>query len=135
MYFIRVVEKALVMDTESLQYRIPAFGSHVVAVLFNPVKWDGELVPLGNGIPSEEVQASYLSRGLQFVGCFGFLSGRFVSAWECQLEGNAIEFLARCYCEWLYKTQVTQAPMKLEADASIAWLKSLYQLSDPRKEN
>jgi hypothetical protein len=128
----RIVET---QDKESLSYRIPAFGQHVCAVLFNVARWDCQLVPLGHGLPSEEVQASYLSRGLGLVATIGFLDGKFCIAQECRLTDAVIEFMARRYCEHLYSALVVQAPTKLEADASIAWLKSLYQLSDPRKEN
>jgi hypothetical protein len=123
-------------DKESLQYKIPAFGSHVCIVLFNVDRWDGELIPLGSGIPSEAVQAAYLARGLRFLGTFGFLQGKFCSAWEDPVpHNNVVDYLARRYCEWLYKTLVTQAPTKMDADANVQWLKQLYQLSDPRKEN
>jgi hypothetical protein len=121
-------------DKESLQYRIPAFGSHVCIVLFNPDRWDGELVPLGNGIPPESVQENYKVRGLRLVGTFGFLNGKFCSAWESPVpEDNAIDYLARCYTEWLYATLVTCAPSQAVADNNVAWLKQLYSLPDTRE--
>jgi hypothetical protein len=122
-------------DEESLSYKIPMYGQHACVALFNPERWDLQLVPLGIGLPSEEVQADYLRRGLRLIAVLGFLDGKFCFAQECQLTDAVIEFMARRYCEHLYSALVVQAPTKLEADASIAWLKSLYQLPDSRKEN
>lgn len=123
------------MDPESLSYKIPAYGSHVVGVLFNPARWDGEIVPMGNGqpLPSEEVKAGYAARGLQFVAVFGFLEGRFCSAFECPLENSVVDFLARAYCEWIYSTLTKPAPAAAQAGTDGAdWLRKLYALPDGR---
>jgi hypothetical protein len=123
-------------DKESLHYKIPAFGQHVCIVLFNVARWDAVLIPVGQGIPSAEVQADYLRRELRLVAVFGFLDGKFCAAFEQPApEEGAVSYLARLYTEHIYRTLVTQAPTKMEADANVQWLKQLYQLPDPRKEN
>jgi hypothetical protein len=125
-------------DKESLSYKIPAFGQLVVCALFNEHTWDGEIVPLGNKLPSEEVQKNYLARGLRFLGTLGFVDGRFCCAWECPVPDNVMERLVRAYAEHLYSTLVTHAPTKAAADASVQWLRELAQLPDNRdrsKEN
>jgi hypothetical protein len=128
-------EQVDALDKESLSYKIPAHGQLVVSVLFNQFKWDAELVPVGKGIPSVEVQADYLRRELRLVAVFGFLDGKFCAAFEQPApEEGAVSYLARLYTEHIYRTLVTQAPTKMEADASIAWLKSLYSLPDTRQQ-
>ena len=124
-------------DKESLSYRIPAYGQHVVAALFNPERWDCQLVALGNGLPDEGTQENYKARGLCLVAVFGFLQGRFCSAFECPLEDSAVSYLARCYTEHLYRTLVTEAPTKKAADAAVDWLRALYALpsEDRSREN
>lgn len=126
-------------DKESLSYKIPAFGQLVVGVLFNPERWDGELVSLGTGnLPSAEVQATYKERGLYFVATFGFINGRFCSAFEHPLENNAVEFLARAYAEYVYATLTAKAAHAPVASDAVDWLKSLWILKDDRdgsKEN
>jgi hypothetical protein len=119
---------------QSLSYRIPAHGQLVVGVLFNPVKWDGEIFPLGKGLPSEEAQANYKARGLQFVATFGFLQGKFCSAFECPLDGNAVEFLSRAYAEWVYATLTKAAPAAAQTCGDgVDWLRKLYRLPDVRE--
>ena len=125
-------------DKESLSYRIPAFGQHVVIVLFNQFKWDAVLIPLGRGIPPESVQADYLRRELRMIATFGFLDGKFCCAFEQHApDESAISYLARLYTEHIYRTLVTQAPSKAAADEAVDWLRRLYALpSEARsKEN
>jgi hypothetical protein len=122
-------------DKESLRHKV-ASGQHAVFALFDSARWDCQLVPIADGLVPDEVLASYAARGLRFAATLGFVGGKFCAAWEQPVPDDpAINFLSRMYCEWLYRELVVKAPTKLEADASIAWLKSLYQLSDPRKEN
>jgi hypothetical protein len=124
------------LDKESLSYKIPTFGQHVVIPLFCWDTWDLQLIPLGSDLPSPEVQADYLRRGLRMAGVIGFIEGKFCVAWEDPAPpDNVVEFLARKYCEWLYQTLVTFAPTKMQGDAAVAWLKTLMALPDPRGAN
>src|SRR5580700_4365913 len=117
------------LDKESLNYKIPAFGQHVVCVLFNADRWDGELIPLGGDLPDAEKRAAYLARGLRMVAVFGFLNVKFCAAFEPPIiEDHAISYLSRCYCEWIYKKLVTEAPSKAAADDAVDWLRRLYAL-------
>jgi hypothetical protein len=120
-------------DKESLHYKLPVFGEFVCHVLFNEDRWDGELIPLGRGTPSEEAQANYLARGLKFMGVVGFLNGRLCSAWEHPVpENNVVEYLGRAYSEWIYANLVTAAPSKTAADDAVSWLRKLASLPDTR---
>jgi hypothetical protein len=117
------------MNTESLQYRIPAFGSHVAAFMFNQRRWDLAVVPLGGGPLSEAEQADYKVRGLELVGCCGFISGKLCLAWEHRApDDSVIDFLSRRYAEWLYATLATSAPRKLAMNDAVDWLRALYNL-------
>ena len=123
-----------IQDKESLGYKIPAFGQHVVVCLFNPARWDAALVPLGNGPLSPEAQADYTGRGLRLIGLIGFINGKLCSTWEHPVENNVVEYLGRRYAEWLRETLVTNAT-PMEAAGNVAWLRELFALQDPRKEN
>jgi hypothetical protein len=123
-------------NTESLSYKILAHGNHVCAFMFNERGWDCQLVPLSGGPLTDKEIEDHRARGLLCVGMAGFLNGKLCSWWEQPIiEGSAIDFLSRRYCEWLYQTTVTEAPSRMESDGAVAWLKALLALPDPRTAN
>jgi hypothetical protein len=125
-------------DKESLSHRIAFGGQHVVAVLFDERRWHCELIPLADDLPSVEAFAGYRERGLFLVGVFGFLETKFCAAFEPAIPSDSVmDYLTRCYCEFLYTKLVTHAPTKTAADVSVDWLRRLCELpaEDRSKEN